>query len=491
MTGYGVRRRTPRLRRRSRLRRANGTAFLVWPCWKEIAATQKQRGKRDAQDPSTRDVTLSSTVHRARVHDEHDPRRSSTSPSSCYTWARSSLFSLIMIPGMPHPQGSARESQSLQDDGARLEYARPSLPIPEELLREILHYIVPGPSFSTGECRKMDAALSQTCRLFASVAIPRLFHDLHVHCHSDSDDITPGWLQLVRTGYLDDLLNVSRIASLVQSVRLTSQGFDVPKVGSAIDSLLLLPRLTSMTLDYITVPGRVLDIIAQMKTLRTLSFMECSFLEADRERIRSYATELIVFKCHGYPFEGWTMTEDGMEGPVRAGTLRLLRVTHPTLGGTIIPRRGTFPKLEEVEIHLGKYPLLSETLRGLLEEIPTLKILRLIFYEPAPPSFLDIKANLPRLSVVACPAWMLSLMGPLHAISTLDIGPPLLDTSADLLERLAAKNLFAQLKELSLDSRLLPLAGSALKSARRIAILAIKVVGDRPAFDDVSVYDYT
>jgi hypothetical protein len=393
---------------------------------------------------------------------------------------------------MPHPQGSARESvQSLQDDGARLEYARPSLPIPEELLREILHYIVPGPSFSTGECRKMDAALSQTCRLFASVAIPRLFHDLHVHCHSDSDDITPGWLQLVRTGYLDDLLNVSRIASLVQSVRLTSQGFDVPKVGSAIDSLLLLPRLTSMTLDYITVPGRVLNIIAQMKTLRTLSFMECSFLEADRERIRSYATELIVFKCHGYPFEGWAMTEDGMEGPVRAGTLRLLRVTHPTLGGTIIPRCGTFPKLEEVEIHLGKDPLLIGTLRGLLEEIPTLKILRLINCELAPPSLLDIKANLPRLSVVACPAWMLSLMGPLHAISILDIGPPLLDTSADLLECLAARDLFAQLKELSLDSRLLPLAGSALKSARRIVVLAIKVVVNQPAFDDVSVYDYT
>jgi hypothetical protein len=388
---------------------------------------------------------------------------------------------------MPHPQGSARESQSLQDDGARLGYTRPSLPIPEELLREIFQYIVPGPSFSTGECRKMDAALSQTCRLFASVAIPRLFHDLHVHCHPDSGDITPGWLQLVRTGDLD----VSRIASLVQSVRLTSQGFDVPKVGSAIDSVLLLPRLTSMTLDYITVPGRVLDIIAQMKTLRTLSLMGCSFLEADRERIRSYATELIVFDRHGYIFEGWGMTEDGMEGFVRAGTLRLLRVNHPTLGGMIIRRCGPFPKLEEVELRLGKDPLeLSETLRVLLEETPTLKILRLINCELAPPSFLDIKANLPCLSVVACPAWMLSLMGPLHAISTLDIGPPLLDTSADLLECLFARDSFAQLRELSLDSRLLTLAGSALKSARRIAILAIKVVGNQPAFDDVSVYDY-
>jgi hypothetical protein len=99
---------------------------------------------------------------------------------------------------MPHPQGSASDFESLHDDGARLEYTPLSRPIPDELLLKILEYIIPGPSFSRGECRQMDAALSQVCRLFASVAIPRLFHDVHVK-YSESGAVARNWWQLLRT----------------------------------------------------------------------------------------------------------------------------------------------------------------------------------------------------------------------------------------------------------------------------------------------------
>jgi hypothetical protein len=234
------------------------------------------------------------------------------------------------------------------------------------------------------------------------------------------------------------------------------------------------------------IPGRLLDIIAKLEALKTLSLMKCWFLATDLERILSHATELIVRGVHSIDIAG--LTQHGMERFVRAGTLRVLHADHPILGSKIIRECGSFPVLEEVDLRLGEDPRkLSEILRVLLEQTPSLRILRIL--QGAPPatsSFLDIKPNLPCLSVLACPAWMLSLMGHIHTVSALELEPPLLDPSADLLAFAAASDLFTHLKELRIDLRLLQNAASLPALAPRIVALVIKVLHVRSAPDDVS-----
>jgi hypothetical protein len=238
------------------------------------------------------------------------------------------------------------------------------------------------------------------------------------------------------------------------------------------------------------IPGGLLDMIAKLEALRTLSLMKCWFLATDRERILSHATELIVRGVHTIDIGG--MTQHGMERFVRAGTLRVLHADHPILGSKIIRECGPFPVLDEVDLRLGEDPReLSEILRLLLKQTPSLMILRILQGAPATSSFLDIKPNLPCLSVLACPAWMLSLMGHIHSVSALELEPPLLDPSADLLACAAASELFTHLKELRIDLRLLQNAASLPALAPRIATLVIKVLRIRNAFDDVSASHYT
>jgi hypothetical protein len=85
------------------------------------------------------------------------------------------------ISRMLRPRGSVSDAEPLYEDAVcgRLEHGRLGQPVPDELLLEILDYIAPGPSFTPGECEVINAVLSQTCRLFASVVIPRRFRDLH------------------------------------------------------------------------------------------------------------------------------------------------------------------------------------------------------------------------------------------------------------------------------------------------------------------------
>jgi hypothetical protein len=207
-------------------------------------------------------------------------------------------------------RGSVSDSTFFHEDAdcGRLVPGRPGPPIPDELLLEILDYIAPGPSFSPGECDVINAVLSQTCRLFASVAIPRRFRDLHFPALSGA---APAWLQMVRTGDPDDRVAALHVASLVRSVSVNvlpggrpvgrnedtdyalSAG-DFLRLASALDSLLLLPHLTRLTLCDMLVTGQLLDIIANMKTLQRLTLELCCFMVADRERMRSHATEFRI-----------------------------------------------------------------------------------------------------------------------------------------------------------------------------------------------------
>jgi hypothetical protein len=320
-------------------------------------------------------------------------------------------------PPIPDLPGSTIDSEFVQkeSDGERIDRPRPSPRTPDELLLEILEYIVPGPSFSEAECRRMDAALSQTCRLFASVAIPRLFR--HLSCYSPRSGATrlPPWMQLVQTGEAENRVAALYVASCVQSVnlnlrseRLESEG-DALRLASTLDSLLLLPRLTRMGLYDMTVPSQLVDIIAHMETLRSLSVMECYFLEADQVRLCSHATDLSIMTGGRNDSANGPPTQVGLEKLVHARTLRKLRVCDQfNFANKIIRERGPFPVLEEVALELRAYTEnsleLSEALSVLLEQTPSLKIIRVQSRWGVPSRLPTIHANLPRLSVLQIPS---------------------------------------------------------------------------------------
>jgi hypothetical protein len=432
------------------------------------------------------------------------------------------------ISRMLRHRGSVSDAEPLHEDAVcgRLEHGRPGQPIPDELLLEILDYIAPGPSFSPGECDVINAVLSQTCRLFASVAIPRRFRDLHFPALSGA---APAWLQMVRTGHPDDRVAALHVASLVRSVSVNvlpggrpvgrnedtnyalSAG-DFLRLASALDSLLLLPHLTRMTLCYMLVPGQLLDIIANMETLQRLTLELCCFLVTDRERMRSHATEFRIMN-NGVPGRDMSgiserLTLTGLKGLVHARTLRMLELRvwdGPAVGNRIFRECGPFPVLEEVVLSLfanGDPFELSETLSVLLERTPSLKILRVLTdpRQPVPSRLPRIHANLPRLSVIEGPAWMLPLVCAGRAVSTLhlhpplldlsgplQLNPPLLDLSVELLVCAAAKDLFARLKELRIDDRFLDPAGSVLRLSHCIVTLVIDMFISNPhTLDDVS-----
>jgi hypothetical protein len=72
-----------------------------------------------------------------------------------------------------------------------------------------------------------------------------------------------------------------------------------------------------------------------------------------------------------------------------------------------------------------------------------------------------------------------------HAVSPLHLNLPLLDFSVDFLACAAAKDLFAQLKELRIDDRFLDSAGSVLRLSHWIVSLVIDI-SNPLTLDDVS-----
>jgi hypothetical protein len=335
---------------------------------------------------------------------------------------------------------------------------------------------------------------------------------------------------MVRTGDPDDRVAALHVASLVRSVGMNVRpggrpvgrnedteyalnAGDFLRDSSALDLLLLLPHLTGLTLCDMLVTGQLLDIIANMETLQRLTLELCCFMVADREHMRSHATELRI-KTSGFPEGDWNgirerLTLTGLKGLVHARTLRMLCIWDaPALGKGILRECGPFPVLEEVVLGLSANgdPLqLSETLSVLLERTPSLKILRVLEnqMQRGPSRLPRIYANLPRLSVIESHAWMLPLVCAARAVSTLHLHPPLLDLSGppslaqlnqplldlsvELLACSAAKDLFARLKELRIDDRFLNPAGSVLRLSHCIVTLVIDMkIRGSVELDDVS-----
>jgi hypothetical protein len=392
----------------------------------------------------------------------------------------------------------SRSGRLEKSDGERLDRPRPSPRTPDELLLEILEYIVPGPSFSEAECRRMDAALSQTCRLFASVTIPRLFRHLNYY-HTQSGATTlPPWLQLVQIGEAENRVAALYVASCVRSVnlklRLESEG-SARRLASTLDSLLLLPRLTRMDLYDMTVTSQLVDIIAHMNTLRSLLVKQCHFLEADQDRLCSHATELMITTGGWNDIANSPPTRVGLKKLVCARILRKLRVCdRSNLANQILRERGPFPVLEEAAVEFNAHTVnsleLSEALSVLLEQTPSLSIIRVLSSRQVPSRLPTIHANLPRLSVLQIPSWMLSLVGALHTVSTLHLYSPDLDIALELRACATARDLFVNLKRLRIDAKFLDRAGSILSLSRRVVTLEVEFdFGDwvTATMDDVSV----
>jgi hypothetical protein len=354
----------------------------------------------------------------------------------------------------------------------RAKDGRPLPPIANELLLEILEYIVPGPSFTSGEAKKMLGALSRTCRFFASVCVPRLFREIEYTPTSPAPIFT--WARMIQKIQPEALAVCQHVESL--SFHDWSSKDSQLFLNFGMVTLTRLPRLAHLSFYRMNVSRKAIDAIANMDDLNSLHLEYCSFGPDDVPFARSRVRELSVIHAlwAGHVEEAVTRLAD-------PHVLRVLRTNRFSLALRLIHTGATFTVLDVLEITARDVELdesEQQLLAGFFKNTPVLRVLAVTL-----PSRWRAAVSpdvLRQLSQLKAPLGLLLKVGSDHPISSLDLVLPYFSNSDisvtldpdKLGSSFSWKTLLSRLVELEISS-VLRVPGGILAHTDRLEVFTI------------------